>query len=485
MLKNRTKIVCTVGPACWDRKTLTAMARAGMDMVRLNMAHGEYAEHQKIIALVRDIGRELNIPLGIEVDLQGPKIRVGKIIEEGVKLVEGKELVFTTNPKYAKKVARDLATDKVFVQYHNLHRDVDAGARLLLADGKMAVKVLAIHGHDIVCRVTTGGLLTSHKGLNFPDTSISVATITDKDKEDLKFALQNDADWVGLSFVRAPEDIEELRELIAKYSHGKKPATKITAKIETHEALDHLEKIIAVSDGIVIARGDLGPEVSMTAVPEYQKKITTVSLALMKPVIVATQMLYSMVANPRPTRAEASDVANAVFDHVDAIYLSDETASGKYPVEAVRVASQVIKDAEKSIYDNLADLKPLAIKGADQALISLARHAAQVAREIKARAIVVTTVTGQTAQAVSSARVEIPVIAVSAHKKIQRQLNLIWGVDPVVMADIVSINSLTPDLHHFLNKNYRVKPGDKVVFVDGVKKDKTEGENLVRVIEIK
>ncbi len=461
------------------------MARAGMDMVRLNMAHGKYEEHRQIIELIRDISRELSIPLGIEVDLQGPKIRVGEIAEEGVKLVEGKELVFTTNPKYAKKTARDLSADKIFVQYHNLHRDVEPGARLLLADGKMAVKVLAIHGYDIVCRVMTGGQLTSHKGLNFPDTTISVSTITEKDKEDLKFALANDADWVGLSFVRAPEDIEELRELIKKYSAGKKPATKITAKIETHEALDHLEEIIGISDGIVIARGDLGPEVSMTAVPEYQKKITTVSLALMKPVIVATQMLFSMVASPRPTRAEASDVANAVFDHVDAIYLSDETASGKFPVEAVRAASQVIKDAEKSVYDNLADLRPVTIKGEDKALISLARHSAQVAREIKARALVVTTVTGLTAQAVSSARAEIPVVAVTSHKKIQRQLNLIWGVDPIVMADIVSINSLTPHLHSCLARTYRLKPGDKVVFVDGVKKDKTEGENLVKVIEIK
>lgn len=485
MLKNRTKIVCTVGPSCWDRKILTAMARAGMDMVRLNMAHGEYEEHQKIIELIRDIGRELSIPLGIEVDLQGPKIRVGKIAAEGVKLVEGKELVFTTNPKYARKAVADLTKDKVFVQYANLHRDVDAGARMMLADGKMAVKVLSVHGHDIVCRVTTGGMLTSHKGLNFPDTSISVATITDKDKEDLHFAIKHEADWVGLSFVRAPEDITELRELIHKDSHVKKPATKITAKIETHEALDHLEEIVKLSDGVVIARGDMGPEVSMTAVPEYQKKITTVSLAAMKPVIVATQMLYSMVDQPRPTRAEASDVANAVFDHVDAIYLSDETASGKYPVEAVRAASQVINDAERSHYDDLMARPPLLVKGTDRALIALARHAAQVAREIKARAIVVTTVTGQTAQAVSSARVEIPIIAVTTHKKIQRQLNLLWGIEPIVMADIVSINSLTPHLHEFLVENYRAKKGDKIVFVDGVKKDKTEGENLVKVIEIR
>lgn len=485
MLKNRTKIVCTIGPACWDRKILTAMARAGMDMVRLNMAHGKYEEHQKLIALIREIGRELEIPLGIEVDLQGPKIRVGEIADPGVELVEGKELVFTTNPKYAKKIVGDLSRDKVYVQYHNLHRDVEVGARMMLADGKMCVKVLNVHGYDIVCRVMTGGLLTSHKGLNFPDSSLSVATITDKDKEDLKFAIKNEVDWIGLSFVRAPEDIEELKELMARYAQGKKPMAKITAKIETHEALDHLEKIIALSDGVVIARGDMGPEVSMTAVPIYQKKITEMSLAQMKPVIVATQMLYSMIAAPRPTRAEISDVANAVFDHVDAIYLSDETASGKYPVEAVLAASQVIRDAEKSVYDDRAEIQPLVGDKKDQALISLARHAAQVAREIKARAVVVTTVTGQTAQAVSSARVELPVIAVTSHKKIQRQLNLLWGVEPIVLPNITTINSLTTELRRILAKKYRFRAGDKIVFVDGVKKDKTEGENLVQIIDFK
>ena len=485
MLKNRTKIVCTIGPSCWDRKILTAMARAGMDMVRLNMAHGKYAEHQKLIELIREIGRDLEIPLGIEVDLQGPKIRVGEIAGAGLKLVAGKELVFTTNPKYAKKIAGDLSRDKIYVQYHNLHRDVEVGARMMLADGKMCVKVLSVHGYDIVCRVLTGGLLTSHKGLNFPDTSISVATITDKDKEDLRFAIKNEVDWIGLSFVRAPEDIEELKELIARYSHGKKPAALITAKIETHEALDHLEEIIAVSDGVVIARGDLGPEVSMTEVPTYQKKITEISRAQMKPVIVATQMLYSMTASPRPTRAETSDVANAVFDHVDAIYLSDETASGQYPVEAVRAASQVIKDAEKSTYDNLSTPRPVTGRQADPGLVALSRHAAQVAREIKARAVVVTTVSGQTAQAVSSARVELPIVAVTAHKKIQRQLNLLWGVEPIVLPNIATINSLTAELRQVLAEKYRFRPGDKIVFVDGVKKDKTEGENLVHIIDFK
>jgi len=398
-----------------------------MDVVRLNMSHGTHDQHHQTIQNIREVSRELEVPLGIEVDLQGPKIRVGEIAPKGIELTEGERIVFSTNPKLAKKVTMDPGKDKIFIQYRHLHKDVEPGARLLLADGTMAVKVESIDGDDIVCRVLNGGKLKSHKGLNFPDTAISTPTITDKDKKDLAFAMKEDVAWLGLSFVRCAEDLVELRKLIDKLSAGKKPETKVTAKIETHEAMENLEEITRASDGLVVARGDLGPEVSMTAVPRLQKEITQVARAQLKPVIVATQMLYSMVENPRPTRAEVSDVANAVFDHVDAIYLSDETASGKYPVESVRMASDIVRDAEKSIYDDVTTLDKFQIAGEDQPLFSLGRHAASLAQEIKAKAIVVTTVTGRTAEAISSARRDLPILAVTSHRKVQRQLTLLWG----------------------------------------------------------
>ncbi|MFC1721724.1 pyruvate kinase [Patescibacteria group bacterium] len=484
MIKTRTKIVCTIGPSSWEKMAIKKLAESGMNVIRMNMAHGTYDEHARTIKRIREVEREVGRPLAIEVDLQGPKIRVGEIAGDGIELKPGQEMVFSTNPKLVKKATKDLAKDKVFVQYPNLHQDVEPGASLLLADGTMGVKVLNVDGQDIVCKIITGGILKSHKGLNFPDTTISIPTITDKDKKDLAFAIKHDVEWVGLSFVRAAEDILELRELIDRASHGKQPAIKITAKIETHEAIENLEEIVKVSDGIVVARGDLGPEVSVSAVPELQKLINQTSRSYLKPAIVATQMLYSMVENPRPTRAEVSDVANAVFDHMDAIYLSDETASGKYPVEAVKMAVSIIRDAENSEYDDALPFGKLSIQAEDKPLVMLARHAASLAKEIDAQAIVVTTVTGQTAIAVSSARQEVPIIAVTDHKKVQRQLNLVWGIDPMVHASIVNINTVTKDIREILQKSYHVKAGDKIVFIDGVKKDKTEGENLVEIITL-
>ncbi|EKD49282.1 MAG: hypothetical protein ACD_63C00198G0003, partial [uncultured bacterium] len=386
-IKN-TKIVCTIGPSSNEGNALIAMARAGMDLARLNLAHGDYESHGKIIDMIRDVSKKIKRPIGIEIDLQGPKIRVGEIKDGGILLKEGEKVTFSTDPKIAKKITGDLTKDKIFVQYENLHKDIEKGDRIMLADGAMSAQVLEVEERDIICKVVDGGNLTARKGMNFPDTSISVPTITEKDKNDLRFAIKRDVEWVGLSFVRSDKDIIELRELIERYSHGKKPATKITAKIETHEGLDNFDSILEAADGIVVARGDLGPEVSITAVPEYQKMITEKSLRALKPVIVATQMLYSMTKNPRPTRAEVSDVANAVFDHVDGIYLSDETASGNFPVESVNVAREIILDAERSEYDNV-DV-PLVDENIDSSrdIAKLSIHAANVAKEVDAKAIV-------------------------------------------------------------------------------------------------
>jgi len=482
-MMNRTKIVCTIGPASWEESAIRDMAKSGMNVVRVNMAHGKYEEHVETFRKIRAVGRDLDLPLGIMVDLQGPKIRVGEIAS-GVELREGAKIVFSTSKRIKDKVASDLSKDKIFVQYPNLHKDVEPGARLLLADGTMGVKVISVDGQDIVCEVITGGVLKSHKGINFPDTTLSVPTITEKDKKDLAFALKEDVDWVGLSFVRSAQDILDLKEMAEKMANGKQPATRIAAKIETHEAMENLEEITKVADAIVVARGDLGPEISIYRVPELQKLITITARGQLKPVIVATQMLYSMVENPRPTRAEVSDVANAVFDHLDSVYLSDETASGKFPVQAVKTAASIISDAESSKYDDAVSLAKLSIPADDKALVMLARHAADLAQEIDAKAIVVTTVTGQTALAVSSARRELPIVAVTAHKKIQRQLSLVWAVDPVMHPHIANVNTITSDLSKYLQDKYHIKSGDKVVFVDGVKKDKTEGEKLVSVIEM-
>jgi len=327
----RTRIVATIGPASCSAQKLLKMIKDGMNVARLNFSHGTYEEHAKFIAAIRLAARRAKRTVTIMQDLSGPKVRVGELPPEGLVLEEGEKIIFSNNPKVKGAIP---------FGYTGLTRDVGRGDTILLDDGLLEVVVLNTTSTEISARVVVGGLLTSHKGMNVPSASLRIPAITEKDKRDLEFGLEHGVDWVALSFVRDPRDVQQLRTLITK--HKPKHTPKIIAKIEKHEAIKHLVEIIHAADGIMIARGDLGVETPPESVPLVQKRIIKMCRAVNKPVIVATQMLDSMIRNPRPTRAEVSDVALAVFDGADATMLSAESASGKYPIEAVEMMARVI-----------------------------------------------------------------------------------------------------------------------------------------------
>lgn len=334
----RAKIVCTIGPTSCDPEMLTSLIGAGMDVARLNFSHGDAAFHAENIRRIREAAASLDRPVAILGDLQGPKLRVGAMQEGGVPLTAGQTLTLTTEPITG-------AAGRVPVQYEKLPEVVEPGDRILIDDGLLELAVTGVAGGEIATRVVTGGLLNSNKGLNLPRAALSIPAITDKDREDLRFAIEQGIDWIALSFVRTAEEVWELKQAIRELSaFGHQ--TPVVAKIEKPEAIDNIDAIIAAADGVMVARGDLGIEISPEAVPMLQKMIIHKCNAAGKPVITATQMLDSMIRNPRPTRAEASDVANAILDGSDAIMLSGETASGKYPLEAVQTMARIACEAE-------------------------------------------------------------------------------------------------------------------------------------------
>ncbi|MFZ1037598.1 MAG: pyruvate kinase, partial [Smithella sp.] len=320
----KTKIVCTIGPASEKPEILKAMIQNGMNVARLNFSHGSHSDHLAKIILIRELSIKLNKPVAILLDLAGPKIRIGNIPEPGILLEPGRKFILTNREIEG-------SVDAVSLTYKNLPREVKANDRLLLADGLMELLVVEANDSDIICKVVTGGMLTSHKGINLPTGTISAPSMTEKDKTDLLFGLENDVDYIALSFVKTAEDIRTVKDIIA----GQGKDTPVIAKIEKREALDNIESIMEISDGIMVARGDLGVEIPLEDVPLIQKSLIHQANMHGKPVITATQMLRSMVNSPRPTRAEATDIANAVLDGTDAIMLSEETACGSYPVEAV------------------------------------------------------------------------------------------------------------------------------------------------------
>lgn len=331
----RTRIIATIGPASCSPGILLQLIKSGVNVARLNFSHGSFEEHAKYIAAIRLAARRAKRTVTILQDLSGPKVRVGELPPEGLKLVEGEKVVLSNNPKHRGAIP---------FQYLGLPKDLKKGDIILFDDGLLEVQVIGTTSLEITARVLTGGVLLSHKGINVPSSSLKIPAVTEKDKRDLVFGLAHGVDWVALSFVRDPRDVEQLRKLIAKAKPRHTP--KIIVKVEKHEAVEHLEEILHAADGIMVARGDLGVEMPPEQVPLIQKKIIALCRAAQKPVVVATQMLDSMIRNPRPTRAEVSDVAYAVFDQTDAVMLSGESATGKYPVETVQMMSRVINTAE-------------------------------------------------------------------------------------------------------------------------------------------
>ncbi len=410
----KTKIVATLGPASSSSKMLQRLIQAGVDIFRLNFSHGNNEEKRELIERIREVSAKSGKDVGILADLQGPKIRTGKMRDNAMMLTKGEDVVITTDDILGEN-------GRIPTIYRELPRDVRAGSRILLDDGLLELRVVSVKGDDVACQVVTGGLLKNNKGINLPGVKVSAPSLTEKDRIDLEFCLEVDVDFIALSFVRTAEDVEELKRIIS--THGKQ--VPVVAKIEKPEALRNFNKILKATDAVMVARGDLGVEVQAEKVPVYQKKIIAACNQAGKPVITATQMLDSMIKNPRPTRAETSDVANAIIDGTDAVMLSAETASGDFPLESVETMAKVAVDVEHTAFMRCPERGPELARGVAQAV---AESACRAAATLNARAIVVFTQSGSTATLMSHFRPATPIIAFTNAAEIRRRLSLFWGV---------------------------------------------------------
>jgi len=473
----RTKIVCTIGPASKDTKVLKKMIEAGMDCARLNFSHGTYAEHAELIKYIRQVAKEMDHPIAFLADLQGPRVRIGTLKEDGIKLEKGSEVVLTTN--------EDNGSDKIPVTYSNLHKDVGEKDILLLNDGLLKLEVVEVVEKDIKCKVILGGPIFTNKSINVSTATLNIPSTTEKDIWDLEFAVKNNVDWVALSFVKNEEDILNLKNRINKLEkkYKIKEKVKVISKIEKHEAIKNFDKILEASDGIMVARGDLGIEMPLEKLPIIQKEVIQKCLKAAKPVITATQMLLSMVENPKPTRAETSDVANAVIDHTDAVMLSQESAVGKYPVETVQTMSDIIEDAEESPYDDIVidDYKGKVIP-IDTAISSAG---STLARDTGAKAILVASISGDTARMVSRHRPELPIIVTAESEKVRRQLALSWGVVPYVLPQCGNVDELIDEAVKLSLAKKIVEKGDKIIIIGGQPVGLEGNANLIKIHEIK
>lgn len=472
----RVKIVCTIGPASRELPILRRIAEAGMNVARLNMSHGSHEYHAETIERVRVVAEQLQKPIAILADLQGPKLRTGKMREGGVPLVKGEELILTTEDIIGEP-------GRVPVQYKDLPKAVKPGERILLDDGMLELEVIETGETEIRTRVILSGVLHSNKGMNLPDASLDIPALTEKDIEDVKFAIDHQVDWVALSFVRKAHEVLELKSIIQNYSAFGR-VTPVIAKIEKPEAVKNIDSIIEAADGIMVARGDLGIETSPEIVPSVQKILINKCIVAAKPVITATQMLDSMIRNPRPTRAEASDVANAVLDGSDAIMLSGETASGQYPVEAVTTMVKIAEEAER-LRSTLGHQK---IKYNEPRIFSAAgavcRAAVYTANETRARAIIAPTISGATARLMSAFRPEVPLIAVTPSPMVQRQLALYWGTHPLLTKRLSNTDEVVTDAINVAQAKGYVGEGDTVVLTAGVVGNVRSATSLMMVRRI-
>jgi pyruvate kinase len=429
------------------------LTKAGMDVVRLNFSHGDHAGHAELIGHVRDNSRRYQRPMSVVADLQGPKIRTGKLADgKALNLVEGEEFTITTEPVLGEGT-------RVGTTFKELHEVVGKGDRILMDDGLLEVRVAKISGRDIACEVVTGGLLTESKGINLPGAKLKIPALTEKDKRDLQFALENDCNYIAVSFVRTADDILTARQEALR--HGKQP--QILAKLEKPEALDNLEEILQASDGVMVARGDLGVEMSPEKVPAAQKHIISRARDFRIPVITATQMLDSMTRNPRPTRAEASDVANAVFDGTSAVMLSNETASGKYPIESVEMMDRIIREAE-SVPRETERVRRLWRLSVAEAISEAVCNAADV---LPVKCIAVFTETGTTARLIAHYRPPVPIIAFSPIQETRRRMSLFWGVLSRKIEAVSDIDELSTLTDQRLMEEKLAEPGDVVGIVAG------------------
>lgn len=448
---NKTKILATVGPASNNEEVLSSLAKAGANVFRLNFSHGSHEGHAEVIKIIRKINKEQQLNLGILQDLQGPKIRVGEMENGGVEILPGQKITITNVPVIGN-------AELVSTVYQNLPNDVKTGDRILIDDGNIELSVNNTDGKNVRCIVIHGGILKSRKGINLPNTVVSAPSLTEKDLEDLEFGLANDVDWIALSFVRTADDINDLRERIQKA--GKH--CRIVAKIEKPEALENIDSIIEATDAIMVARGDLGVEVPMEKVPLWQKTMVEKCKLACKPVIIATQMLESMTTHPRPTRAETNDVATAVLDGADAVMLSAETASGKFPVNSVKAMTSIISYIENNaeIFHNLYKIPEEEDTFLSNNLILMA---ARLSRNVKAKAIVGITTSGFTAFRIASHRPLANLFVFTRNKSLITQLSLVWGVRTFYYESNTSTDATFMDIQDILKEKGHVKPGEIII----------------------
>ncbi len=468
----KTKIVCTIGPKSNEITALSSMIATGMDVARINLSHGTHKEHSDNIRKVHESAETVNKRVAILADLSGPKIRTGKTATGLISLKEGTLFSLVTMPVPGNE-------SEVYVSYQNLPQEVGEGDTILLADGQIELRVESIKPDRVVCRVAVGGELVSYQGVNIPGKELSIQPITEKDKEDLHFAVSKEVDWIAMSFVTKADDITALQAILKE--EGRR--IPVIAKIEKREAALNIEQILDVADGIMIARGDLGVEMPTEEVPIIQKKIIAAAMKKGRPVITATQMLESMVEAPRPTRAEASDVANAIFDGTDALMLSAETAVGKYPIEAVKIMSSIAKKTEENInYARLLAAKADWVAGNITDAISYA--ACELATDIGAKAIITATQTGNTARRVAKYRPPVPILALSSDAIVVGQLNLSWGVFAVKVPNSENVDETLAKAVEVAAAQNFINRGDRIVITAGALVNIPGSTNLIKVEEI-
>ena len=449
----KTKIVATLGPASSDRDTIKQMMVAGVNVFRINFSHADFDAAKERIQLIRDLNKELGYNVGILADLQGPKLRVGKM-KDGVVVEKGDRIVFTTE-----KIEEGTA-NHVYMNYQSFPKDVKAGERILLDDGKLIFEVVSTDGQsEVIASVVQGGPLKSNKGVNLPNTEVSLPALTEKDVKDAVFAIEQEVDWIALSFVRHKEDLLDLKKLIKKHSSYEIP---IISKIEKPQALDNIDEIIDHSNGLMVARGDLGVEVPAEQVPLIQKNLVLKAKAARIPVIIATQMLESMIDGLTPSRAEVNDVANSVMDGSDAVMLSGETSVGKYPVDVIQTMRKIVIRVENSPLIRKYDQAP---QNKNDRFItkSTCYHAALMATEIEAKAICTLTNSGYTAYQISAWRPDSSILVFTSNKRILSQLNLLWGVKCHYYERFVSTDETVLDVNHIAKEKGYVKAGDTLV----------------------
>ena len=466
----KTKIVATLGPACAKKEVLREMFLEGLNVCRLNFSHGGYEAHEAAIKMIRELNVETGLNVAILADLQGPKIRTHEMENNGIQLVNGKSVKILTD-----KVVGN--SERFSINYEKLPQDVKPGERILLDDGKLMLEVVKTNGiNEIEALIIHGGNLSSKKGVNFPNTKISMPSLTEKDREDLTFALEHNVDWIGLSFVRSARDIIELKHLIAQEN----AKAKVIAKIEKPEAIEDIDEIIKASDALMVARGDLGVEVPYQNVPLIQKMLIKKCALHAKPVIVATQMMESMITNISPTRAEVNDVANAVLDGTDAVMLSGETSVGDHPIEVIRTMANIVREMET--FEGIYNKEEIPEKNQERFISdSICFNACRLAQRVEADVIVTMSFSGYTAYKIASQRPKAPIYVFTSNKQILTQLNLVWGVRGFYYDKRVSTDHTIADIKYLLKKDGLVKDGDLVINIASIPLEESGKSNMLKL----